>query len=100
MNPSKLEKLSGTWKLEFPHITINIVIKLGNVTLDGKTIVLKISKNKKYPFSHGWMNFQYGGFTYFIRISPDGPHSVRIDKHGKVFNGTFGKFSHTICVTS
>ena len=87
-----LKKLSGSWKLEFPNITINIVIKLGNATLDGKTIVLKRSKDNKYPFLKGWMNFQYGGFIFFIRITLDGSYVVRTDKHGKTISGKVGEY--------
>ena len=88
---SKLKKLSGSWKFEFPNITMNVVIKLGNVTLDGKTTILKVSKNKKYPSSQGWMHFQHGTFIFYIKITLDGSHVVRIDKHGKTISGKVGE---------
>ena len=88
---TKLKKLEGSWKLEFPTLTINIVIKSGKVTLDGKTIIIKGSKNKKYPFSHGWITFDHEGLIYYIRITLDGSHVVRINKNGEVIKGKVGK---------
>ena len=68
-----------------------LVIKHGNVTLDGKSINMKKSESKKYPFSHGWIHFHYGGFIYYIRITLEESYVIRIDNHGKAIDGKIGE---------
>ena len=83
--------LYGSWGLKFPKLNFNIVFKPGKVTLNGKTIKVSPSTNKKYPSTQGWFIFIYKGWTYYIRKYKSKIVTFRMDKKGKVVKGTGGK---------
>ena len=69
----------------------NLVFKTGKVTLNGKTIKVVPSKNKKYPSTKGWFIFTYKTWTYYIRKTKLGFTTFRMNKQGKIVKGTGGK---------
>ena len=85
---SGLKVFFGTWGLKFPQIRFNIVFKPGKVTLNGKTIKVVPSKNKKFPVTKGWFIFTYKTWTYYIRKTKVGFQTFRINKKGKIVKGS------------
>ena len=85
----KLDKFQGSWSLEFPGLTIIINITPVKVVVNGKTIIIKRNKNKKYPFSQGWISFQFEGWTYYFKTN--GTLTVRINRKGEMVKGKVGK---------
>ena len=81
----------GTWNMKFPKMQFNLVFKTGKVTLNGKTIKVVPSKNKKYPSTKGWFIFTYKTWTYYIRKTKLGFTTFRMNKQGKIVKGTGGK---------
>ena len=82
-------KSQGTWSLEFPGSTIIIIITPVKVVVNGKTIIIKRNKNKKYPFSQGWISFEFEGWTYYFKTNEN--LTVRINRKGEMVRGKVGK---------
>ena len=85
----KLDKSQGTWSLKFPGLTIIIIITPVKVVVNGKTIIIKRNKNKKYPFSQGWISFQFEGWTYYFKTNEN--LAVRVNRNGEMVKGKVGK---------
>merc|ERR1712180_476548 len=83
--------LYGSWGLRFPKLNFNIVFKPGKVTLNGKSIRVVPSKNKKYSVKLGWFTFVYRGWTYYIRKYRNRIYTFRMDKKGRITKGSVGK---------
>ena len=92
----KLDKSQGSWSLEFPGLTIIIIITPDKVVVNGKTIIIKRNKNKKYPFSQGWISFQFEGWTYYFKTNEN--LAVRVNRNGEMVKGKVGKKIYIIMV--
>ena len=86
----KLDKFQGSWSLEFHGLTIIIIITPVKVVVNGKTIMIKRNKNKKYPFSKGWISFQFEGWTYYFKRNEN--LTVRANRKGEMVRGKVGKW--------
>ena len=80
--------LYGSWGLRFPNVNFNIIFKPGRVTLNGKTIKVVPSNNKKYPSRQGWFIFIYKRLTYYIRRYKTKIYTFTMDKKGRIMKGT------------
>merc|ERR1712072_476985 len=88
VNPTTLKIFFGKWNLVFPHMKFNLIFKPGKITLNGKTIKVFPSKNKRYPASQGWFIFIYKTWTYYIRRTRIGFVTFRMNSKGKIVKGT------------
>lgn len=74
----------GSWRLQFPGINSKITFKSGKVVVGrGRPIITRGSRNRKYPFSQGWITFEHKGWTYYLKSTPKG----KISFYREVING-------------
>merc|ERR1712142_126896 len=59
-------------------------------TLNGKSIKVTASTNKKYPASQGWFVFVFHGWTYYIRKTKTGLYTFRMNSKGTIVKGAGG----------
>ena len=55
------------------------MIKGGKCTIRDQPITLRVSQNKRYPTSQGWLSFYFEFTTYFIKITKYGVSMVEMD---------------------
>ena len=87
--------LYGRWTVRYPGFKFTLIFKPGRVTLNGRRIRVSPSKNKNYPYSMHWLQFQSGRWRYFIRKTRSSFYTLRINRRGKVQKGSGSKHTST-----
>merc|ERR1712072_135953 len=71
-----LPKFAGSWNAKFPKSHFKFVISHGKITIPGAHIfrhpTLRVSTNKKFPSSAGWLMFKYSYTVFYIRFTSHG----------------------------